>query len=468
MTRLPPVAVALLIAGRIAAQEPASQLVVAGVEPDAGGRSITITGQRFGAQPFVTLDLIPLDVQSSGDTRIVALAPIDRIPPGTYLLTVSRGASAGESASLPVTLGGAEPRAPGASRGLEEQPGPRAAAAGAVTSSLLAPAPGDPVARVGDRVFTVAEIDREWQRTDPGGYLGVLRRAHDMRRQVADTLVADELIAREAARRGVTKEALLDQEIPRRMVGLPDSAVRALYESLGDGTRGATLDQMRPALRAWLSRHTEPEIARMNFVEELMRVSTRAELLLEPPRVAVERAAQDVTLGPEGAAVEVVAFGDLRNARYAAFARTFGRVRETYGNRVRVVFKNLPLLAPDSVAAAEAAQCANAQGRFWPYHDALLSQTGTFTPTRLKALAGDVGLARDPFDACLDTGRFRAVIARALEEARRYDIQTSPSFLVNGRLAPDPPPFLPPYEFFTRLIDEELSRRAKRPPPKPR
>ena len=55
----------------------------------------------------------------------------------------------------------------------------------------------------------------------------------------------------------------------------------------------------------------------------------------------------------------------------------------------------------------------------------------------------------------------RGVVQQALDEARRYGVQTSPSFLINGRLAPDPPPFLPPFDFFKRLIEEELGLQAK-------
>ena len=81
----------------------------------------------------------------------------------------------------------------------------------------------------------------------------------------------------------------------------------------------------------------------------------------------------------------------------------------------------------------------------------------------LAALRGVLaaGLDRAAFEACRDTGRFRRAIHEALEEARRYDVSVSPSFLVNGRLAPVPPPFLPPFEFFTRLVEEELVSQRK-------
>ena len=132
----------------------------------------------------------------------------------------------------------------------------------------------------------------------------------------------------------------------------------------------------------------------MTYVEELMKVSTRAENFLVAPRVDVERTAQDAARGSAAAAVSSVAFGDFHNTEYARLARAFGRVRETFGDRLRLVVKNLPTLGSASVAAAEAAQCALAQGRFWPYHDALLVPPGIVGATRFKRVAADSGTRR--------------------------------------------------------------------------
>jgi protein-disulfide isomerase len=199
----------------------------------------------------------------------------------------------------------------------------------------------------------------------------------------------------------------------------------------------------------------------MNYVEELMKVSTRADLFLTPPRVVVERTADDPVLGPASASVEIVAFGDFESVEYARLAQAFGKVRETFGDRVRIVFKHLPVAAPDSAAAAEAAACANAQGGFWPYHDAVLARPGPFSAEQLKEVASDARLDRRAFDRCVDDDQFRSLPKRAMEEAQRYAIEASPSFLVNGALAPTPPPFLPPFEFFKRIIEEELQRQSR-------
>jgi protein-disulfide isomerase len=441
-----------------------SPLVLTAARPDPQAGTLTIAGAGFGVVPFVTLDLVPLAVRSATDTEIVATAPISLMPPGDYVLTVSRGAGAGEHASLDVPLHGGV-AAGGSSPADRSGGGPRPAAAGAAGAygPALAAAPGAIAATVGDRVITVAEVDREWRRQDPGGFVALAREIHDTRWRFTDALVSEELIAREADTQGVTPEALLEREIPPRIVEMPESAVRSLYADVGAAARGASYERMEPALRAWLERVTARELARMNYLEELTAISTNAELALDPPRVAVESTAQDAALGPVTAPVELVVFGNFQSADYGRFAAVFGRVRETYGDRVRIVFKHLP--PPDRPAAIQSgqgAQCANLQGRFWPFHDALLSRPAVLDAFRLQQAAGEAGLDVDRFNACLASGATRATIMEALDEAIRYGLHTSPSVLVNGRLAPEPPPFLPAFEFFTRLVEEELLQASRR------
>ncbi len=444
-----------LATGRPAAYQPtpppAPPLVVTGAVADVNG--LTITGRHFGSSPFVTLDLVPLAVRRASDTQLAVEAPVSVMPAGDYLLTVSRGPSPTDTGSFQLALGAAERPRGGAVRAT---PVPAGAA------QLVSPNAGDATAaQVGDRRIGLAEVDREWLRSDPASYIGLSRQLYDIRRGIVDRLVTAELLAREAAARGLTPEALLREEIPKRTIPLPDTAVLALYQGLGDSARGASLEQMRPALRAWLEKITQPELAKMTYVEELMKVSTRAERFLVAPRVQVARAAQDARVGPATAPIELVAFGDFQSPEYARLAQAFGRVRETFGDRLRLVVKQLPLLGAESVAAAEAGLCALAQARFWAFHDALVSEPGAAGPLRRRELATVAGLDRDRFDACVDAGEFRGVIREALEEARRYGLTTSPSVLINGRLAPDSPPFLPAFDYLKRLIEEELGEQAR-------
>jgi protein-disulfide isomerase len=326
------------------------------------------------------------------------------------------------------------------------------------------PSGGDAAAQVGDRAITIDDVDREWQRTDPAGYLGASRRLYEGRRRAVQTLVNDELLAREARERGVEVDALIASEVPKRVVAMPDVAVASLYQALGDRARGATLEQMTPAIRSWLAQVTEPEVARMNFIEELMKVSTRAEILLRAPRVDMTRTVHDAALGPASAPVEIVVFGDVESQAYTRFARTFGRVRDTFGSRLRIVYKPLPLRGGASETAARAVECARRQDRFWEFHDAVVTSPGFLDTLRLKRIAGEAGLSRAPFDACLDGDEARSLVAEAQAEAARYAVTASPAFMVNGALAPEPPPFLPPFEYLQRLVEEELARLSKQKP----
>ena len=433
------------------AQAPAlTPMAIVTAETDAGAGTLTIAGTGFGTRPFVTLDLVPLNIQLSLDQRIIAVVPVGMIPPGAYLLTVTRGPQPGESASFEVRIG----PPPGASS-TAQSPEPKA------PNPSPLPAPGDAAARVGDTTITLADVDREWQRTDPVGYLAASRQLYAARRRVVTDMVNNELLSREAASRGLTIDALLKDELPKRTVPLPDTALTALYQSLGDRSRGATIDQLRPALREWLARKVEPELAKMTYIEELTKVSTRADTLLSPPVVQVAHSPDDPSMGPATAPVEVVMFGDFQSVPYARLALTVPRVRDLFGARVRFVFKHFPANDSASIAAAEAAACAHLQGKFWAFHDTLLGQAGALDAARFKSVASTVGLDRSAFDACVDREQTRDRIGLALEETRRYDLPGSGGLLVNGRLAPEPPAFLPTFEYLKRLVEEELARQAR-------
>jgi protein-disulfide isomerase len=434
--------------------------------PDTASSTLTIAGTGFGQRPFVTLDLVPLNLRLALDQRIIAVVPLEMIPPGTYLLSVARGAQAGEVASVDITVGqpdGGSAARVSTIRGAGPQASTAAGGPPLPPSSDLSPAPSpnDVAARVGDRTFTLADVDREWQRTDPEGYLTASRQLYDGRRKTLTDLVNNELLAREAASRGITVDALLAQELPRHTIALPDNAVTTLYQSLGGRTRGASLEQLRPALREFLSRRVEPDLAKMSYVEELTKVSTRAETLLTGPRVSVARSADDPVLGPDTAPVQLVVFGDFESPAYGQYAAALPRVRDLFGGRLSIVFKHLPLTSSAAFAAAEAAACANQQGKFWAFHDRLLAEAGALDTERYKKVASDVGLDRSGFDACIDGDTMRARVNSAIDEAHRYAIPGSPAFLVNGRLAGDPPSFLPPYEYFKRTIEAELARQAR-------
>ena len=96
----------LVFTPNVLAQAPtAAPLAIDAAVTDEAAGTLIISGNGFGARPFVTLDLVPLNIQLALQQRIVVVVPVDQIPPGAYLLTVTRGPQPGETASTDVQIG---------------------------------------------------------------------------------------------------------------------------------------------------------------------------------------------------------------------------------------------------------------------------------------------------------------------------------------------------------------------------
>ena len=118
---------------------------------------------------------------------------------------------------------------------------------------------------------------------------------------------------------------------------------------------------------------------------------------------------------------------------------------------------NAPPDQNEATLAAEAAECANDQSRFWEYHYKLYAEQrgenrGAFLPERLKQFATDLGLDRDDFDACLDSHKHIGLIEEQRNQAANAGARGTPSFLINGKLVVGYEPF----EKFRLHIEEAL------------
>lgn len=112
---------------------------------------------------------------------------------------------------------------------------------------------------------------------------------------------------------------------------------------------------------------------------------------------------------------------------------------------VRFWYRHLAFLGPESIAAAEAAECAGEQGRFWEYHDALFAvqqgrNGGTFSRDNLKAVARELKLNTNDFGRCVDSGRYNAHVRAEIELAQKAGVNATPTVMVND-FKIDPPTF---------------------------
>jgi protein-disulfide isomerase len=123
---------------------------------------------------------------------------------------------------------------------------------------------------------------------------------------------------------------------------------------------------------------------------------------------------------------------------------------------VRLVYKDFPLPSHSlAMAAHEAARCAGAQDRYWPYHDVLYARQPNFEREQLIAYAIDLNLDRERFTRCVDDHEFRAAVEADFAEGRELGVRSTPTFLVNGK----PVVGALPAEDFRMVIDDVLAGR---------
>ncbi|MFI4914501.1 MAG: DsbA family protein, partial [Steroidobacterales bacterium] len=127
---------------------------------------------------------------------------------------------------------------------------------------------------------------------------------------------------------------------------------------------------------------------------------------------------------------------------------------------VRLVFRHLPLtsLHPNAQIAAEAAVCADAQGKFWEMHDAMFGDQNSLAASSLKQTAQRLGLDTGQFASCLSDAKTSQTVATDARAANALGVSGTPSFFINGRLIDGNVP----QEQFEALIGEELQRAPNR------
>lgn len=168
-----------------------------------------------------------------------------------------------------------------------------------------------------------------------------------------------------------------------------------------------------------------------------------------------ERVALDPTIGPDDAPVTVVEFGDFGCPSCRAWhnAGIRQQILAAYGDQVRFVFKDFPVVTTQSPRAAEAGQCALDQGKFWEYHDFVYENFQGLDDGDLQFYAVQIGLDLDTFQTCLDLSSHTATVRADWQEAEQFGLPGTPSFLING----EPLIGVPYYESFVTLIDQALA-----------
>lgn len=167
----------------------------------------------------------------------------------------------------------------------------------------------------------------------------------------------------------------------------------------------------------------------------------------------------DPSWGAADAPVTIIEFSDFQCPFCGRFhEQTYPRLRENYGDQIRFVYRDYPILQihPNAALSAQAANCAGDQNKYWEYHDLLLTNQDRSARTDLGDFAAQLELDMTVFDECLDSGRYEQEVNADMQDGNRYGVRGTPTFFINGRALVG----AQPYEAFAAAIEAELSSSA--------
>jgi protein-disulfide isomerase len=165
----------------------------------------------------------------------------------------------------------------------------------------------------------------------------------------------------------------------------------------------------------------------------------------ELPELILPMESRDNCLGSPSARYSLVEYGDYASPRCWGVVGTVKELTRELPDDLCFVFRNYPqpTLHPFSRSAAEAAEAAGLQGKFWLMHDRLLARQGDLSERVIRETARDLPIEMEDFDRDLSSGAAARRVDEDLESAAEAGVGDTPTFFVNGTLHVGQYEFLP-------------------------
>jgi protein-disulfide isomerase len=274
---------------------------------------------------------------------------------------------------------------------------------------------------------------------------------HEVLESSLEQVIQNRMIDAAAKAKGMSKEDYLKAEATPAEV--TDADADKFYEENKARIPRPKDAQLVGQIKQYLTAQRQQE-AREKLMASLA-AQHEVSYKLEPRRIEVT--AVGPAKGPESAPVTIVEFSDFDCPYCARLAPTLDQVVANYGDKVRLVFRQFPLdMHPNARKAAEAALCANDQGKFWQMHDAMFQNQGKNAVDNLKTKAAELGLDGEAFNSCLDSGKYGQQVTTDLQAGSQAGVSGTPAIFVNGRFING----AVPYEEIAKVVDDELKRKG--------
>lgn len=310
------------------------------------------------------------------------------------------------------------------------------------------------IATVGGRQITSGMIE---ERLKPIIYKLRLN-YYQLAKQAADAVINDLVLISEANRRNVPPEELVRKEVSDKVHAPTETEVAKFYED-NKASMSSPLPDIRAQLAAYLQE--QDRVRLQNELSKRLRAGANIRFLITEPAAPVQAISvdDDPVRGDAGAVVTIVEFTDFQCPSCAAMQPILDEVQKTYGNKVKLVVRDFPLaMHANARKAAEAANAANAQGKFFEYSALLFKRQNALDVASLKKYASELGLDRTRFDAALDGGKYAAEVKHDMDDGEIYGVDSTPAIFVNGMVLTEMS-----MEALRALIDRGLGVAAKAP-----
>ena len=296
-----------------------------------------------------------------------------------------------------------------------------------IALSLAIPAHADEVAAViGTDTIMMSEVDAA------GGpdVFELAEELYTMRVQALYQLLTDELLAREAAARGVSATDVELKEISDRVPSVSEAQIDEFVAQ--QPGLDATDPRMRNRIALFLNMQARSERKKVWMEEMFVRYGVQVALAAppEPPLEEIDGPLAPA-LGRSDAPVTVVSFSDYQCPFCRRMLDTLVALHRAYPDTVQVVYRHYPL-HDGAGALAEAALCAGDQGRFWDFHLELFAPE-QIDPSQSFTIAEKLGMDLDAFRSCLLSGTHTQQVRDDFAEGQRLQISGTPTNFINGR-----------------------------------
>jgi predicted DsbA family dithiol-disulfide isomerase len=290
---------------------------------------------------------------------------------------------------------------------------------------------GDDLAIILDgREITVAEVDEHMK----DQFMKEFSKQPDekqfsMRENAARDLVQSIVIGAEAKKRGIGSDELLE-EIADAVAKPTSEEIATWYEANQARLRGASLEDVSTQIDQLLSTERQAKALEDFLNPKLEAMSWR--IVLAPPRQDLEPTR--LSRGSADAPITIMTFSDYQCPYCILAEPLLAEMLSRYPDKVRIVHRHFPLdsIHPFARPAAEAAMCADEQGKFWEFHQGIFDLAGKLNENSLAKIGSDLDLDPDSLNRCIEERRFKDFVDADFAAGRAAGVTGTPAFFING------------------------------------